>query len=155
MIVVQIIVAAFATLSFSVLFSAPKSEYLYCGITGAIGWLFYLLAFAQIRSMGFATFIAALIITLFSRIFAVNRRVPVTVFLIAGIFPLVPGTEIYYTAYNLFHNDISAGVEHLINAMSVATAIAFGVMMIFLIPQKIFLVGKNRKERINMIKKWY
>jgi len=153
--IIQIIVAALATISFSVLFSAPKSEYLYCGLTGSIGWFFYMIMCSQIDSNAFATFVAAGVITLVSRIFAVNRRVPVTIFLIAGIFPLVPGTGIYYTAYNLFHNKFDLAAEYGMEAASIAIAIAFGIMMVFLIPQKIFLFRKNKRERMNLIKKWY
>lgn len=151
--IIQILVAAVATISFSVLFSAPKSEYFFCGLTGAIGWLFYLITASRIDSDAFATFVAAGIITIVSRIFAVNRRVPVTIFLIAGIFPLVPGTGIYYTSYFLFHNKFDKAAAQGIEAVSIAIAIAFGIMLVFLIPQKIFQIGKNKRE--NLIKKWY
>ena len=39
---IQFIVSMIATLSFAVLFCAPKSELLFCGLTGAIGWIVYL-----------------------------------------------------------------------------------------------------------------
>ena len=35
--IIQFIVALFATLSFAVIFSAPKKELFYCGFTGALG----------------------------------------------------------------------------------------------------------------------
>lgn len=40
---IQFIVSMIATLSFAVLFCAPKSELLFCGLTGAIGWIVYLI----------------------------------------------------------------------------------------------------------------
>ena len=39
--IIQFIVALFATLSFAVIFSAPKKELFYCGFTGALGWIIY------------------------------------------------------------------------------------------------------------------
>ena len=39
--IIQFIVAMIATISFAILFSAPKQELLFCGLSGAIGWLFY------------------------------------------------------------------------------------------------------------------
>lgn len=39
--IIQFIVAGFATFSFAVLFSAPKKELLYCGFSGAFGWILY------------------------------------------------------------------------------------------------------------------
>ena len=49
-----------------------------------------------------ATFFAALPLTLACRLFAIRFRAPVTLFLLCGIFPLVPGAGIYYTALLLF-----------------------------------------------------
>ena len=38
----QFIVCVFASISFAVLFAAPKSELIYCGLSGAIAWVVYL-----------------------------------------------------------------------------------------------------------------
>ena len=152
---IQVLMAALATISFSVLFNVPAREYVYCGITGAIGWLFYLITYSMIDSIAFATFVAAIIITITSRLFAVNRRVPVTIFLIAGIFPLVPGAGIYYTTSYIFNNKLNLAAAKGIETISIAICIAFGIMMVFLIPQKIFMIGKNKTKRSNLIKKWY
>ena len=40
---IQFIVSMIATLSFAVLFCAPKPELIFCGLTGAIGWIVYLI----------------------------------------------------------------------------------------------------------------
>ncbi len=39
--IVQIIVCLVATLSFALLFGAPRSELIFCGLAGAIGWVVY------------------------------------------------------------------------------------------------------------------
>ena len=36
---IQFIVGFFATLSFAILFSAPKRQLVFCGLTGAAGWI--------------------------------------------------------------------------------------------------------------------
>ena len=141
--IIQLFVAALACISFSVLFHAPAKEYLFCGITGAIGWLAYLGMLHWIGSVTTACFIAAGVVTLVSRIFAVMRRVPVIVFLFAGIFPLVPGAGIYYTSYYLFQKDIAAAAQKGIETVGIAIAISFGIMMISLIPQKFFVPGRK------------
>ena len=43
MIIIEFIVAMFATISFAILFNAPKKEVFYCGFTGAFGWIVYYL----------------------------------------------------------------------------------------------------------------
>ncbi|HHV13433.1 MAG TPA: threonine/serine exporter [Clostridiales bacterium] len=141
---IQVLMAALATVSFSVLFNVPAREYVFCGITGAIGWLFYLITCSMLGSIAFANFIAAIIITVVSRLFAVNRRVPVTIFLIAGIFPLVPGAGIYYTTSHIFNNEVNLAAAKGIETISIAICIAFGIMVVFLIPQKLFMIGKRK-----------
>ena len=99
---IQFIVSMIATLSFAVLFCAPKSELLFCGLTGAIGWIVYLICLQFDTGTVIANMIATLALTVFSRVVAALRKNPVTVYLIAGIFPLVPGAGIYYTCLLYF-----------------------------------------------------
>ena len=103
---IQFIVSMIATLSFAVLFCAPKSELLFCGLTGAIGWIVYLICLQFDTGTVIANMIATLALTVFSRVVAALRKNPVTVYLIAGIFPLVPGAGIYYTSYYFIMNDM-------------------------------------------------
>lgn len=134
--ILQTIVAFFATISFCILFSVPMKQYLFCGFTGAIAWLCYLLLSLHISAVA-ATFVAAVILTAFSRIFAIRRRVPVTVFLTAGIFPLVPGAGIYYTTYYMIMNQPDQAGSKGIETIKLAVAIALGIMSVFAIPQKL------------------
>ena len=39
--IIQFVIAMLATISFAVLFTAPKKEIVYCGLTGAVGWIVY------------------------------------------------------------------------------------------------------------------
>lgn len=146
MIIIQLIMAFIGTLSFAILFNIPKSEYLFSGLTGVIGWGSFLLFRSLLSSGVYATLIASLIITLVSRLFAVNRKLPVTVFLLSGIFPLVPGAGIYYTAYYIFSNDLKEAGGKGIEAISSALAIAFGIIIISMIPQKYFIWRQNKEE---------
>lgn len=95
------IIAMIATLAFAVLFQAPKSEWGLCGVTGGLGWLVYEYLHLQGWHLMLATIVATLVLTLLSRMFAVVRKHPATVYLLSGIFPLVPGAGIYYTAFYL------------------------------------------------------
>lgn len=143
-ILIQLIMAYFATVAFALLFHVPKKEFFYCGITGAIGWLFYLLVNDAIDSVSLASFVASVVITVISRFFAVNRKLPVTIFLISGILPLVPGAGIYYTTYYAFAHETTLAVSKGVESFSIALAIAFGIMLIFFIPQKVFQWGSKR-----------
>ena len=78
----QTLVAFVATVAFGVLFQVPKEQYAFSGICGAAGWLCYLLVMQNYPSTTIASFAAAVVLTMMSRIFAVWRKTPVTVFLI-------------------------------------------------------------------------
>ena len=102
MIIIQFVIAMLATISFAILFTAPKKEIIFCGLTGAFGWIVYYLFTHNGMHLVLASGIATFCLTILARRFAVIRKTPVTVYLLAGIFPLVPGAGIYYTAYYLF-----------------------------------------------------
>ena len=71
---IQFIVSMIATLSFAVLFCAPKSELLFCGLTGAIGWIVYLICLQFDTGTVIANMIATLALTVFSRVVAALRK---------------------------------------------------------------------------------
>lgn len=95
---IQIIAAVIATVGFSVLFGVPSKYYPYCGVIGGAGWLVYLLTLEHFSTAG-ASLAATMVVIFLSRLAAVRKKCPVTIFLIAGIFPLVPGAGVYWTAY--------------------------------------------------------
>ena len=84
------------TVAFSILFNVHKRFYFCCGLTGMAGWLCYC-ALAPLGSAPMACFAGTIVVVLLSRIFAVWKKCPITVFLVSGIFPLVPGAGVYYT----------------------------------------------------------
>lgn len=136
---IEFIVAIFATGAFAVLFNAPKDQWLSAGLTGGIGWVFYRFFDSRLDS-SIATFIAVLVITLLSRIFAILRKAPVTIFLVCGIFPLVPGVGIYYTSYHFIMGQTVEAASYGTETFKIAIAIALGIMFILTIPQKWFRI---------------
>ena len=122
--IIQFLVSLAATLSFAVLFSAEKKQLFFCGLTGALGWIVYL--------------IATFALTLVARILSAVRRTPVTVFLLTGIFPLVPGAGIYYTSYYFIMGDMSRFSQYGISTVKVAGSIVLGIIFGFALPQSLF-----------------
>ena len=98
----QLLAACVGTAAFSALFGVPKKYWLDCGICGAVGWGVYLAVMAAYQTPIIGTFAASAVLTMLSRCMAIQRKAPTILFLVCGIFPLVPGAAIYYTAYNFF-----------------------------------------------------
>ncbi len=112
--VVGFICAFIGTIAFSHLFNVHKKHYLLCGLVGAVGYLCYYLLDMRVAA-SFATFVATMVVVLFSRILTVIRRCPITIFLISGIFPLVPGASVYNTAYYFVMNNLDEAIVWGIN----------------------------------------
>lgn len=138
MIAAQFIVSMIATISFAVLFSAPKSELIFCGVTGAFGWVVYLICLNFDMSTSIANLIATFALTVISRTTASLRKRPVTIYLISGIFPLVPGAGIYYTSYYFIMNQMNMASQHGIQTVKAAGAIVLGIIFGFSLPQTWF-----------------
>ena len=149
MIILEFVVAMFATISFAVLFNAPKKEVVFCGYTGALGWIVYYIMTQNGINLVLASLIATLCLTVLARSFAVVRKSPVTTYLLPGIFPLVPGAGIYYTAYYLFiGNNEMSGFKGL-ETLEIAGAIVFGIIFGFGIPQGWFHKLAPKKLDLN------
>lgn len=136
--ILQSIVALLGTISFSVLFDVPRRYYLPCGITGGVGWLTYLLVQQIGGTPILSTLIAATVISMLVRSIAAFYRAPTTLFLLCGIFTLVPGAGIYYTALAFFVGDGAAVSTHGADTLKTALAIAFGIIIAYSLPAKLF-----------------
>ena len=138
MIILEFIVAMFATISFAILFNAPRKEVIYCGLTGALGWGVYYGMTQNGINLVLSSLVATFCLTVLARAFAVIRKSPVTVYILPGIFPLVPGAGIYYTAYYLFIGNTQMSGFKGLETLEVAGAIVFGIIFGFGIPQILF-----------------
>lgn len=138
MIIIHFLIAIIATMSFAVLFQAPKKELIFCGFTGGLSWLIYEVMTTLEYSPVIASFVATFFLMFFARTFAVIRKMPITVYLLSGIFPLVPGAGIYYTAYYMFQKESARFLAKGLETFEIACAIVFGIIFGFSVPQKFF-----------------
>ena len=131
--------------SFAILFHAPRRSYLACAVCGAVAWASYLLA----KSLGLflATTLAAIALTLLSRMLSVALKMPSTVFIVTGIFPLVPGAGIYHTAYALVLRDMEAFTLRGMQTLALAGAIALGILIGMGFPKLLVEFGGRAIEK--------
>ena len=141
----NMICSFWGTIGFSILFNVPKKYYIGCGVTGMLGWICYTLTYRSI-SMTMSTFFATMLVVLMARILAVWMKCPITIFLVPGIFPLLPGANVYYTAYYLVIGSFGQAAENGMSALKLAFAIVLGIIFIFAIPRKIFQMSHWREK---------
>lgn len=133
----EVLAAGLGTLAFAVLFHVPGRYYLRCAATGAAGWLVFLALRPGLTAIP-ATFFATLAVVFLSRLSSVQRRCPVTIFLISGIFPLVPGLGIYHTAYYTVTNDLAAAGSTGFFTVKTAAAMVLAILLGFELPAGLF-----------------
>ena len=123
----QFFLAGLGTLSFAILFACPRRCLPYCALVGPVGWLGYEL-------LTLASLLAVIPLTILTRVFAITQKTPVTVFLLSGIFPLVPGAGIYYTAYYFIQNENTLALAKGISTFKIAVALAIGISLVLCVP---------------------
>lgn len=129
------VVAVIATISFGITFQMPRRHYLACGLTGAVGWMVYIFCVELFAlSPAIATLVATLPLTGCARFFAIRHKAPVTIFLLPGIFPLVPGAGIYYTAYYFLQGEQELFASKGGETFKVALALALGIALVCSLP---------------------
>ena len=136
-------VAFIATIAFAIIFHTPRKEYVFAGITGGAGWLVYLASMSFGADTVIASFFASVALAWLSRIFSFARREPVTIFLICGIFPIVPGAGIYYTGYHFFMSDNSLALSKGLETIKIAIAIALGIGIVLSLPRFFFTLRRT------------
>lgn len=140
----QFFLAAAGTLSFAILFACPRRCLPYCALVGAVGWLWYELLTLLGADAATASLLAVIPLTILTRVFAITQKTPVTVFLLTGIFPLVPGAGIYYTAYYFLQGEQELFASKGGETFKVALALALGIALVCSLPLPSGHEGKRK-----------
>lgn len=135
----QTLAASIGTFAFAILFGVPRQQYATCGIIGAIGWAaFLIMTRAGIAGTMVSITFSTVLICLMSRIVAVWDKCPSTVYLLCGIFPLVPGAGIFWFTYYLVAEKFRLSMTTGFNAGMAAIAIVLGIILAMEFPQRWF-----------------
>lgn len=145
--VLNLLLASTGSLAFAILYNVPRKFYLCAAFTGMAGWFCYYLI-VPFTDTAVASFFGAVGVVLVSRIFAVWKKCPITVFLISGIFPLVPGAGVYYTMYYLVSNELTLAAIKGMESLKIAFGIVLGIVFIVTIPKKWFFIQNWRKKDV-------
>lgn len=150
----QFIAAFFGTIAFSIMFCVPRQYYPCCGFIGALGWI-ACWSIMNILGMSYftGTLTAAALVVILSRLCGVGLKCPATLFMLSGIFPLVPGVGIYWTVYSMITGDWLECSRYGRQTVGTAIAIVLGIIMVFEIPQRwiakaaLLFVKKERDKK--------
>lgn len=127
--IIHIISSFLSVYFFTMLLEIPKRYAIYCGISGIVNWVVYLVAMESMNSSMMAAFFASLAVAIFSQVAARLLKTPVNVFLVAGILPTVPGAAIYRSVYYFIRNNSNQCTYYLLQTLQIAGAIAMAIFI--------------------------
>lgn len=144
----QTLLSFFGTIAFSTILNVPKRALVYCGLTGASGWMTYKFFMFLFNEIIVANFMAAIVIGLIYMQLSRRLRIPVIILNTPAILPLVPGNAAYLFVRYAVEGDYVASVQHLMTVFKVSGAIVFGFMFISLAEQQIRRQRQERARRL-------
>ncbi|MBQ8799995.1 MAG: threonine/serine exporter family protein [Lachnospiraceae bacterium] len=136
--ILQVVSAFVGVVTLAVVFQVPKQYLWPAGVTGAAGWLVYLVIKESLGNDMFAAFFATVLVAVLSQIFARVLKAPVTIYLVTGILPLVPGVGMYRTVYYLLHSDMAQTSYYLSYTLQIAGMIALAIFIVDSIFKRIY-----------------
>lgn len=106
----------------------PKHTVVPIGLVGLLGWVFFQLGLLIWPGSGpFAAFLGALAVGLAAEIFARRLHQPTILFIIPGLFPLVPGIMAYRGTLALINGDLNNAAAHWVQTLLFAGGLAVGL----------------------------
>lgn len=124
----QLVVSFVASAAFAILFNVPRGTLLQCGFVGMFGWLIYIALLRIPADPILATLIASFFVAVTSQVFARVYKIPIVVFSVAGIIPLVPGGLAYDAMRNIVENHYDVAVQLAAKAFMLSGSIAIGLV---------------------------
>ncbi|EUJ39093.1 threonine/serine exporter family protein [Brochothrix campestris] len=115
--------------TFGVLLNVPARAFIACGVIGAVCWaVFEAFTFMGIGKI-MATLIASFAVAIASDRMARKMKMPMIIFNMPGIVPLVPGFIAMSAVREYVNGDYIAAISHTVHVGMVAGAIAIGLML--------------------------
>lgn len=139
-IVIQILCSYLATLGFGIIVNIPHRALNSCGLVGVLGWITYLLIKGANGGTMLANAVAALMIGLSSIFMARRLKMPMILFNIPSLVPLVPGGQAYKAVRNFAVGNDLAAISDLVQVVMIAGAIAMGFFISELVARTYFRI---------------
>jgi uncharacterized membrane protein YjjB (DUF3815 family) len=137
---------AFATSLFTgITLQTPRSAWLTVGLTGMAGWAVNEAVSNKSIPELVATVAGAITVGTMAEIMARIQKHPVTVYIVSGIIPLVPGTTAYNAMLAFLEKEFNLGLFLSFKAFLLASYLAAGLAIVPIIVRNIRYVIRRAK----------
>ncbi|WP_162887542.1 threonine/serine exporter family protein [Bombilactobacillus bombi] len=142
-VLVQIAFSFIGTVGYAICVNIPRRALIGCGFCGMLGWMVYWFFWNYVTAgRVFSNLIAALVIGLVSYLLARIQKMPVTLFNIPALVPLVPGATAYEAVRAMVSGEFVNSIRLFLMVIMTIGAIAMGYM----IAQVLIDIAKSIKE---------
>ena len=128
--IIQLCASFVGSLCFGILFNIREKKLLAVAVGGLLSCAIYLFLSEFIPNEAINYFIVAMVVSVFSEIMARVLKTPATPITITALIPLIPGSALYYTMAYAFQSDFAKFVEKAIATLSLAAALALGIIIV-------------------------
>ena len=128
--ILMVIASFFGSLGFAVLYNTRGRRILIPAIGGALFWAVYLVFLHYVNNEYLGFFFVAILITIYSEIWARLLKTPATTVLMPTVIPLIPGGSLYYAMEAAVRMDALRFTEKARAALGLAIALAAGIMVV-------------------------
>ena len=133
--------------AFSVVFKVNRRHVLFGALNGLITYFVYYTVFFFSESFFGAAFVSTAFAAAFSELMARIHRAPTSVFLIPGVIPTVPGSNLYLFMRGILVSDMSEATEQLLITLSIALGIALGAVVVSTVWRTVHHKIKGKKTK--------
>ena len=144
--IIRSLAAGLGTIAFALMFRVRKRHFVDCGVLGTITWFAYMICIRIWNNEAIAVFVSGFAAVLASRVLAVLRRCPATVFLMTSLIPLLPGIRLYRTIYYLLMGSAQISMHFGKLCFLTAFTIAVSIAVVQQIPRNWTIPVRKQKE---------
>lgn len=149
---VQFSFSFLASAAYAIITNVPRRSLIACGLSGASGWMFYWVSTQLGANAALGSLLGALSVAAVSFICSRKLKLPVTIFNIPGMVPLVPGGLAYQAVRNLVIGNYETAVYSSVQAIMIAGAIALGLVLSEVLNHNIRNF-REKREIVSLIRK--
>ena len=141
----QVLTGFIGSIGFGILFNIRGKRLLAASLGGLFSWGLFLLLGTLLPDEAVRYFIVAACVSAYCEIMARVMRTPTTTFLMTALIPLIPGGGLYYTMTNAFSGNMDGFMGRGMTTLSLAVALALGVVVTTVVTNVFVKLGRNRK----------
>lgn len=127
--VVPVVASYVASMAFALLYNVHGKNIHIASACGAFSYAVYLAVMQLTDSMVIPNFLGGVAIAIYAELAAMIFKAPITVYLVPGIVPLVPGLTIYKAMEACLRGNLAVGGAGVVNTIKIGGAIALGLIL--------------------------